>query len=104
MNLEQMLEVAVRKANENNERMDGTAECVFQIMDGADIVLAVWNDEEATFGVGFRVVKGHEHLQWTAAPHQPVDLNVAGILCADGDDQAMALESAYAQRTLRRGN
>ena len=58
MNLEQMLEVAVRKANENNERMDGTAECVFQIMDGADIVLAVWNDEEATFGVGFRVVKG----------------------------------------------
>ena len=102
--IEQILEIAVRTANENNERMDGTAERVFEIMDAADIVLAVWNDAEAEFGVGFRVVKGHEQLQRTVATQQPVDLSVTGILCAGGDDQAMALESAYAQRTLRRGN
>jgi hypothetical protein len=97
---DEMFQDIVRLANENQSFMDGTTEPVFAIMDGADIVWAVWQDTTLETGVGFRVLKGQEFLHRCVAEKRDLaTVKWTGISCVEAA-QAEALEMIYARRTL----
>jgi hypothetical protein len=101
---DELFQDIVRLANENQVFMDGTTDTVFAIMDGADIVWAVWQDATLERGIGHRVLKGQEFLhQCMATGRDLATVKWTGISCIEAA-QAEALEMIYAQRTLGKPN
>lgn len=85
-------------ADENRAGMGGTDADLFLLMDAADVVWAVWQDDTQEHGFGSRVVKGMEHLQLGSR-----GINQTAIHRLD-EQHAMALEASYAKRTLGRAH
>ena len=73
------IEAIVNTANANEALMDGTTGPVVDILEGADVVLAVFNDGAAENGVGIVVVKGRPLLDAIAAGGQAVPVKVNAI-------------------------
>ena len=86
---EEVLLAALHSANEIGLAAKGVfGRYIKYVIENADIVIAVWQDETAPFGVGSRIIKGQERLlQCTAAA---IKATIAGIPC-DCAEQAEAL-------------
>jgi hypothetical protein len=54
------------RAKENESRMNGPTDPVLQIIEGAQLVFAVWSDENLPDGIGFLIVKGEHRLNGIA--------------------------------------
>jgi hypothetical protein len=77
----QMKARLVAMANANESVMDGTMTPVRRLVDGADIVFAVWQDHEEPDGVGTLLVKGQAALRRCVAPGVPFPAVQTAIKC-----------------------
>lgn len=86
----------VAMANANDRLMDGTMTPVRRIVDGADIVFAVWQDREEPDSVGILLVKGLAALRRYVATGVAFPAAQTAIKCVDVA-QAHALAEVCAE-------
>ena len=100
------LEYIIRKADENQSLIreadnDQRLGVLLSILDEADIVCAIWRDQNRPRGVGYRVVTGQLLMRKSIEEKEPIPAKLTGIWCV-GDEQAASLEQTYLDlRTAR---
>ncbi len=85
-----ILTQAVALANKRREQINGDFGVVRQIVEGADLVFAVWNDPGSTYGVGYKIVKGLHRLREIAGDNRLSELRFDAVPCVCAE-QAEAL-------------
>jgi hypothetical protein len=75
----------VDKANANAALNDGTTGPIKKIIAGADLVLAVWQDPSAPYGVGHLIIKGDEAMTRSIAQNVTTLLRPDAILCDNAE-------------------
>lgn len=71
----------VEVANENIKTYDGTTEPIKQIIDSAQVVLAIWSDLKEPHGFGFLVVKGEDIVKVSQVHGIPVQASANAFAC-----------------------
>lgn len=87
------LQTLVAMAKANNALMDGTMEPVRQLIEGHDVVVAVWQDFESQHGVATLIIKGADMLRNSVADQTEVPGRTTAIKC-------MSYEQAEALREV----
>ena len=100
------LEHIIRKADENQSVIGGADKdqrtgVFLSILDEADVVVAIWRDQNQPRGVGYHVVTGQLFLQASIERKEPVPTTLTGIWCV-GEEQAAALDQTYFDLRLAR--
>lgn len=85
------LQRLVDKANAKQAVMDGTTGPAYQILDGADVVSALWPDHSAPYGVAHLIIKGESFLRVIAEVGVALPGRTTAIWCANAE-QAHALK------------
>ena len=72
----------VAKANANAERLKGCGiDLVRELVDGADVVIGVFQDQTQPYDVGTHVIKGHRLLKTVVAEHATKRARLECIPC-----------------------
>ena len=97
--LERMVALANYVGDELGALPDGDAryEMVEEIVEGAEIVFAVWQDRSARDGVGYMMVKGRAIARQAVAVKKSVSTRIAAIPCQNAE-QAEALLQEFGER------
>ena len=90
----------VHLANENNERMTGQMNEIYQIIRNADVVFAIWQDFAKPFGVSILLIKGVALLRGCASGDKAIQPRVSAISCRCCE-QAIALQQICGEPDLR---
>ena len=100
------LEYIICKADENQSIIreadkDQRVGALLSVLDEADIVVAIWRDQNQPRGVGYRVVTGQLLMEKSIEREEPIPAELTGIWCV-GEEQAADLEQTYLDlRTAR---
>jgi hypothetical protein len=81
-------------ANRNQARMGGTLGQVKQIIDGAELVFAVYPDNDSLDGIGMLVLKGERLLKECFASGASVSVRVSAVSCVNVE-QAVAADDLF---------
>jgi hypothetical protein len=100
---EAFLRDMVRRANANVEtinaaraRGDGALETVRKIIDGATVVLGIYQDMDETFGVGMHVIKGQRLMKATLADGTTRRARTECIPCSSLEE-AMTMQELFGE-------
>jgi hypothetical protein len=88
---DELIRRMVTLANNNQSRITEDFNTVRRLVDSADVVFAVWQDQSERLGVGWRIVKGKNLLAQISQDGFSRKGQFQAIPCIDGD-QAAALE------------
>jgi hypothetical protein len=89
----------VALANANNAWLTGRTDEVWQIVNNNDVVVAVWQDDEETDGIGLMIVKGEALLQRTAEWLNSARIRTTAISMEEA--QAHVLAGALGEKDTR---
>jgi hypothetical protein len=81
-------------ANRNQARMGGTPGQLKQIIDGAELVFAVYPDDDSSDGIGMLVLKGERLLKECFASGASVSVRVSAVSCVNLE-QAVAADDLF---------
>jgi hypothetical protein len=84
-------------ANANEAEMDGTTGPVREIIDGAELVFGIWQDQTWPHGIGWLLIKGQQHMREGFADNVAKRLQCAAIKCAGGAEQAEAARQLFGE-------
>ena len=70
-------------ANCNQARVGGTPGQVKHIFDGAELVFAVYPDNDSSDGIGMLILKGEHHLKACFASGASVSVRVSAVSCVN---------------------
>jgi hypothetical protein len=70
-------------AHENQKAMDGTTGPVKQIIDGAEVVFAMWPDPTAEHNCDFLIIKGAKLLRHCVESDQAFEARCGAVLVAN---------------------
>jgi hypothetical protein len=81
-------------ANRNQARMGGIPGQLKQISDGAELVFAVYPDNDSSDGIGMLVLKGERVLKECFASGASVSVRVSAVSCVN-PEQAVAADDLF---------
>jgi hypothetical protein len=97
---EDYLRALIDSANANAERNDGANTPIKEIIEGSEVVFAIWRDMRRHYGVDFLLLKGVNKLREIAAM---ADDNLRGVaistnaILMDNREMALAAREVFGQ-------